>query len=125
MTSNPTEQFAAALNQFEDDRDLDAFVKIFADQAELHRPETGQEVDGDSGARQFWQEYRAMFGDIHSDFSRITDAGVGVLEWTSTGTLSNGSPIEYAGVSILDFAEDGSVTRFTTYFDTQAFSHHD
>lgn len=121
MASNRTEEFADALHALEDGGDLDAFVAVFADDVELHRPETQQTLDGTSGARAFWEQYLATFGTVRSDFSRVVDGPVGVLEWTSTGTLAGGAPIEYAGVSLLDFNDAGLVTRFATYFDTQAF----
>ena len=121
MATNRTEQFADALHALEDGGDLDAFVAVFADDVELYRPETQQKLAGTSGARAFWEQYLATFERIRSDFSRVVDGEVGVLEWTSTGRLAGGTDITYAGVSLLDFDEAGLVTRFATYFDTQAF----
>jgi ketosteroid isomerase-like protein len=121
MATNRTEEFADALHELESGGDLDAFVAVFADDVELYRPETSQHLDGIGGARSFWEQYLATFDHISSDFSRVVDGGVGVLEWTSTGELAGGTPISYAGVSLLDFDEAGKVTRFATYFDTQAF----
>jgi ketosteroid isomerase-like protein len=37
----------------------------------------------------------------------------------STGTLSTGRPIEYRGVTVLEF-DDGAVTRLRTYYDDSA-----
>jgi hypothetical protein len=121
MATNRTEQFADALHELESGGDLDAFVAVFADDVELYRPETQQRLRGTAGARSFWQQYLATFDEIGSDFSRVVDGEVGVLEWTSTGRLAGGAPITYAGVSLLDFDDAGKVTRFATYFDTQAF----
>ena len=121
MPSNRTEAFATALHDLESGGDVDAFVSVFADDVELHRPETQQQLDGIEGARAFWKQYLGMFGEISSDFSRVVDGPVGVLEWTSTGTLASGAPITYTGVSLLDFDDAGKVSRFATYFDTQAF----
>ena len=121
MTTNRTEDFAAALHDLDSGGDLDTFVAVFADDVELHRPETGQQLDGTDGARAYWKQYLATFDEISSDFSRVVDGEVGVLEWTSTGRLAGGSPITYTGVSLLDFDGDGRVSRFATYFDTQAF----
>lgn len=121
MATNRTEQFADALHALEDGGDLDTFVAVFADDVELYRPETQQRLAGSSGARAFWQQYLATFDQVRSDFRRVVDGEVGVLEWTSTGRLADGADITYAGVSLLDFDESGRVTRFATYFDTQAF----
>ena len=84
-------------------------------------PRPSSSWTGTSGARAFWEQYLATFDRIRSDFSRVVDGEVGVLEWTSTGRLAGGADITYAGVSLLDFDEAGRVTRFATYFDTQAF----
>lgn len=121
MTANRTEEFAAALHTLEEGGDVDAFVAVFADDVELLRPETRQRLDGTSGAHAFWTQYLATFDQISSDFSRVVDGAVGVLEWTATGRLKGGAEITYAGVSLLDFDDAGLVTRFATYFDTQAF----
>ena len=122
MTANRTEEFAAALHTLEDGGDVDAFVAVFADDVELLRPETQQQLDGIAGARDFWTQYLATFDHVSSDFSRVVDGEVGVLEWTATGRLSGGQDISYTGVSLLDFDDAGKVSRFATYFDTQAFT---
>ena len=41
-----------------------------------------------------------------------------MLEWESKGTLESGRDISYAGVSLLTFDADGTVSRFATYYDT-------
>ena len=128
MTANPSQLFAEALQEFEKSRDVETFVSaVFADGAELARPETGQHTRGDVGARQFWRQYLDQFDDIHSEFARIVDAEtgdgrIGLLEWTSTGHATTGDDISYRGVTVLDFDAGGRVTRFTTYYDTAPFT---
>ena len=123
MTSDPTRTFARALQELERTEDVDRFVSsVFTDGVELSRPETGQHNRGSGGAREFWQQYLDQFDDVSTDFERIVEAEVGVLEWTSSGHLSTGTEISYRGVSVLDFDADGRVTRFTTYYDTAPFS---
>lgn len=122
--TTPAHTFADALQALEADGDVEAFVSsVFASDAVLLRPETGQELTGTDGAREYWQQYLAQFGQVRSEFSRITDAdGLGVLEWASSGTLPDGGDISYTGVSLLDLDGDGRVTRFATYFDTAKFA---
>jgi hypothetical protein len=115
------QRFADALQSFESSGTPDDLLAQFAEGAELSRPEADR---GDAGtdAAGFWEAYRAQFGDISTTFSSVEEAGdLGVLEWTSTGTLSTGRAIEYAGVSLLHFGEDDTVSRFATYYDTAAF----
>ena len=122
MTDSRALAFADALQRFETDRDLDAFTGVFADGATLLRPEQGGS-GGSDDVRGFWQTYADQFGEVSSQFHRVVEAGsLGELEWTSTGTLGSGTDVEYAGVSLLEFADDGRVRRFATYYDTEALA---
>lgn len=122
MTDDRARAFAAALQDLEKTGDVAGFVSgVFADDAELVRPETGQQERGTAGARQFWQQYVDQFQEIRSEFARVVDGEVAVLEWTSSGRLGSGADISYSGVSLLDFGGDGRVTRFATYYDTTPF----
>lgn len=83
--------FAAALQDLEKTGDVAGFVSgVFAEDAELVRPETGQQERGTAGARQFWQQYVDQFQEIRSEFARVVDGEVAVLECTSTGRLGSG-----------------------------------
>jgi len=115
--------FADALQQFEQDRDLETFARVFTDDAELLRPERHSGETGPDGVAAFWKAYLDQFGEIRSTFSRIVEGGdLGELEWSSRGTLGSGTPVEYEGVSLLVFADDGKVARFATYYDTAALA---
>lgn len=126
MTENQSHahRFADALQRFEQDGDVDRFVReAFTDDAELLRPELVHQSSGHQSAEDFWRQYRDQFQSIRSDFSRVSQNGdLGVLEWRSSGTRTTGDDIAYAGVSLLDFAHDGRVQRFATYYDTAAFT---
>ena len=120
MTS--AQQFADALHQLEDDRDLDRFLAQFAEDAHLVRPEGRGDEHGHDGARRFWQAYLDQFERISSTFSRVEQSGaLGELEWTGDGTLRTGRPVSYRGVSLLELDDAGLVRRFATYYDTAAF----
>lgn len=123
MTTDRARSFAQALQDLEQTQDVDRFVStVFSDDVELVRPETGQQERGTGGATQFWQQYVDQFQEIRSEFARVVDGEVAVLEWTSSGRLRSGSDITYRGVSVLDFDGDGRVVRFATYYDTMPFS---
>ncbi len=114
--------FAQALQTFEQDRDLDAFARLFAPDTQLLRPEQRTGEQGGDGVRTFWQQYLDQFAEIRSEFSRVAEAGpLGELEWTSRGSLGSsqgGTKVEYDGVSLLEFDDQGRVQRFATYYDT-------
>lgn len=117
----PLRRFAAALQEFESRGDSSALVEMFADGAQLSRPEVSRAGSSTDDPAAYWEAYAAQFDEIRTEFhqTRETD-DFGWLEWTSSGSLSTGRDIEYAGVSLLEL-DDGLVTRFATYYDTAAF----
>ena len=115
------QRFADALQEFESSGDSADLLAQYADNAELTRPEADRS-DSESDPSAFWDAYRTQFDTITTSFSAVDEAGDrGILEWTSTGSLSTGRDIEYHGVSLLTFDDDDKVSRFATYYDTAAF----
>jgi ketosteroid isomerase-like protein len=118
-TRTVAERFMAALQGFEADGRVERLADLFADDAELSNLAHAER--GRDGARRFWQQYRAAFGEILSAFRAvIVGEGGAALEWESDGTLSSGAPIRYRGVSLLEVDGD-RVRRFRTYYDSAAF----
>lgn len=120
MTDRARSQaFADALLQLEQDSP-DALLDMFADDAELLRPESDH-VPQASSAKEFWDQYSSQFTEISTEFTRVVEEGdEGIREWRSRGTLATGRPVDYAGVTLLTF--DGArVARLSTYYDTAAF----
>lgn len=116
------QQFADALQRLEQDRDLEPILTMFAENVRLVRPEKGGEEQGPQGAHRYWQAYLDQFDEISSTFGRLVDADYcSELEWVSKGRLPTGRPITYAGVSLLEYDEDGRIKRFASYYDTAAF----
>lgn len=119
-STDRSDRFAQALQELEGGSP-DALLDQFADGVTLHRPERGSGVGAAADAATFWQQYRAEFEEISTEFTRIAEEGdEAVLEWRSRGRLAAGRDIDYAGVSLLTFDGD-KVTRFATYYDTAAF----
>ena len=127
MSADRAQAFAQALQQFEKDHDLEAFARVFADDAQVLRPEQRGGEQGQDGVRTFWQQYLDQFETVRSEFSRVVEAGpLGELEWTSRGSLGSAQEaktVEYQGVSLLEFDDQGLVKRFATYYDTAALAH--
>ena len=111
--------FAKALQQTEESRDPEPLLRLFAEDAELRNLAISE--SGQDGARRFWDTYLAQFESIRSEFSHMIEAdGQAALVWTSEGTLKDGQPIRYRGVSILEVDGD-KVRRFETVYDSAAF----
>jgi hypothetical protein len=123
-----TKRFVAALSELHDNRDVEPLVELFDDDATLDKAGVPHGQHGRDGARTFWTQYRDVFDDLESSFTHtVTDDAVSYLEWTSRGTLRDGTDFEYAGVSVLEGAGGGdgddpaTISAFRTYYDTAAF----
>jgi ketosteroid isomerase-like protein len=112
-----TQRFIAALGRLEQDRDVEPLVALHADGSDVGNVNAPERFHGPDGARRFWTEYRATFGEMRSEFRNIiaTDDRA-ALEWTTTGTTADDKPVEYEGVSILEINGD-TIARFRAYFD--------
>lgn len=121
MPEDVAKTFMSSLQEAERTRDVEPLVRLFADDAEvetamLHRSHRGRE-----GARAFWKEYLGAFGSVRSEFTDTRRAdGFASLEWKSDGTLPDGRPVSYRGVSLID-TDGEKVRRFRTYYDTAVF----
>lgn len=110
-------RFKQALQETEKTRDAAHVASLFADGATLTN------LGGEHGAdpRAFWQTYVEQFSDIRSEFTgEIISENGAALEWQSHGTTAEGKPVEYRGVSLIEFDQE-AVTGFRTYYDSAVF----
>lgn len=116
-----TKKFTSALDLLHKDGDVDQLVGLFSDDADLYKAGIPHGQHGRDGARTFWEQYRNVFDEVDATFRHtVTDDGVAYLEWTSQGTMANGTPFTYDGVSVLE-GNDDEISAFRTYYDTAAF----
>ena len=116
-----TERFVTALGDLHQKREVEPLVDLFADDATLDKAGIPHGRSGKDGARTFWQEYRDVFDRIDATFTHtVTDDDLAYLEWTSEGTLRDGTDFRYDGVSVLE-SKDEEIGAFRTYYDTAAF----
>lgn len=119
-----TDHFITALHELHADRNATALVALFSDTATLAKLGDQHQAQGPEGARRFWQEYRAVFDDIEATFTHtIAEDDSVALEWTSDGSLADGSAFSYRGISVLE-GNGESITGFRTYYDSAAFVGH-
>lgn len=114
MAENTAKQFIDALHKLESDRDLETICGLFSEDCDIGNVVTdGKEI----GVKEFWTSYRESFGEVESVFrNEIFTDDVTALEWTTSGTNSDGHEFEYDGVSILE-TEGDQITRFHAYFN--------
>ncbi len=118
MSKQLVERFIDALGRLEAARDLETITSLFAEGSETGNVVSPEKFAGREGAREFWgAKYRDTFGEVRSTFRGVfATEDRAALEWTTEGTASDGTPVRYDGVSILEM--DGEkITRFCAYFD--------
>ena len=112
--------FATALQTFEKDGDAGTFADLFAADAVTQRFDARGERRGE--VEQFWQEYRAQFQTVSTTFYDVVEGGDrAALEWTSEGSLADGRPLQYRGVTVVDFDGD-TIAKLSTYYDSAQFA---
>jgi len=114
------ETFKQALWKLELERDIEPLVALYAPDSTTGNAVTGKEFPGPEGAREFWHDYRGLFGEMRSEFRNTIGADRRVaLEWVTRGTLgADGRDFAYEGVSIIE--HDGEhVTRFRAFFNSR------
>jgi ketosteroid isomerase-like protein len=118
-------RFIAALHALEDgdERAAEGIAALFADDARLTNAALqlhGHEQRGAAGIREFWVNYRRALGRARSEFHHVmSDGSAAGLFWTTSGTYPDGAPLQYDGVSLLEFDDRGRIVRFQGYYDTR------
>ena len=104
------------------DHDLDAIMGYFADDCVFYLPR-GVAPRGDrfAGKEQVRAGLATRFSgipDVHYGDDRhwVCDDGVGVSEWTLTGTAISGERIEVRGLDLLEFDDAGKITRKDSFW---------
>jgi ketosteroid isomerase-like protein len=126
---NPlVKEFISRLQEMEKTHLVKPLIELFADPAELAnltRHNTHSKTpELQSSALRFWSHYLNAFDYVSSHFLRITEGEKNaILEWHSTARLPTGVPVDYQGVSLLEF-EDDRITSFRTYYDSAALLPH-
>lgn len=113
--------FADALQRFENDGDVSSFARMFATDAITQRFDARGERHGE--VEQFWREYYAQFDTVATTFSAVVEGkDAFALEWSSEATLTNGRPITYRGVTVVDYDGGEKISTLRTYYDSAQFS---
>lgn len=117
MAKAHPKRFIRALEALELEGDIEPIAQLHAPDADISNPLVQHQHKGVDGARDFWRTYRESFEQIKSEFHHIVaEDDVAILEWTSTGSMADGRPVAYRGVSVIEFGPDG-IKTFRTYFD--------
>lgn len=118
-------EFIDALHILEEgsDQDAHALAEMYTQDATLTNSALdlkGTQMKGRDAILEFWVEYKAQLGQARSHFHHITtsDTAAGLF-WTTDGQSPSGEKINYHGVSLLQFNEQGEIEFFRGYYDTR------
>jgi len=118
VTREVLEGFLAAFNN----HDLDAIMGYFADDCVFYMPRgakpRGDRFTGKAEVRAGLAKRFEGIPDVHYGDDRhwVCSDGFGVSEWTLTGTSTAGHSIELRGVDLLEFDDDGRITRKDSFW---------
>ncbi len=123
MSQQLAQEFIDALHALEEGGEIESLLAQFAEDAELTNVNLQEPMRGAEGVRKFWEDYRSLFSEVYSEFSRVVVQGNdAALEWSSKGKLAaNDASFQYDGVSMLTYRE-GKVASFRGYFDQLALT---
>lgn len=119
------EQFTAALHALDANQEgaLEQIVAMFSPEARLTNASlklANEERTGIEGIRSFWSNYRNTFREAQTEFAQVTsNEQAAGLFWTTRGSDAEGQPLEYDGVSLLVFDNEGKIVQFRGYYDTR------
>lgn len=110
-------RFSEALTLMERDGTLEPLLALYGDDAVVGNVLEAIPLRGKEGARSFWTMYRNTFQKVHSSLrTMIVGEDRAALEWTCRATGRKGQPVDYDGVTILEF-RNGQISRSWAYFD--------
>lgn len=118
MTRDVLKGFLEAFN----DHDLDAIMGYFADECVFYLPRgaapRGDRFAGKEEVRAGLATRFAGIPDVHYGDDRhwVCGEGVGVSEWTLTGTSISGERIEVRGLDLLEFDDAGRISRKDSFW---------
>jgi ketosteroid isomerase-like protein len=122
------QQFAETLHAVDrrEEGAIERMVELFSPEARLTNASlklAGEERSGRDGVRSFWENYQQSFQEAETEFFQLTSGERAAgLFWTTRGRDATGEAIEYDGVSLLVFGDDGKITLFRGYYDTRELS---
>jgi len=116
--SSLTAGSVAALDRLEAHGDSEDLVSLYRPEAEVGSVAAVEVLRGPDGARRFWSQYRATFGEMRTEYrSVVADSLTAALEWTTVAVV-NDVTVRYDGVTVLGSDSD-LVARSFAYFDTR------
>ena len=116
---------AASLCKAWNDHDPDGFAEHFAEDGiwllARGTPPDGYTVRGKSAIRDMYRHYCETIPDIHAEVRRHWTNGDNraCSEWHITGNMANGDKLDWLGLDLWEFDENGKVIRCDVYYKSE------
>lgn len=124
MRAVPDPEHVAAIHNYFDairGRDEDRWLALFCPDAVCHDPVGSVPAEGREGLRQIWKVVTAPFKALSIVESDVFYAGSGAaIRWSARGTGMNDATVDFAGITIFEFAPDGRIQTAMSYWDPAA-----
>lgn len=115
------EQTVAAYHRHLSRLEADAWKALFTDDAEAHEPVGTQPAVGKADLEQVWSVLVGPFKTLSVEAQEIFHAGSGAaVKWHATGESEDGGKVEFSGIRVFEFAEDGRIQTIMSYWDPAA-----
>lgn len=96
----------------------DAWLSTFAEDAVSHDPVGAPPHEGHEGLSHFFQGIDAQFEQALITEQEIFVAENGVaVKWTGEGTCKNRVEVNFEGIDVFEFNNDGTIQNFWAYWD--------
>lgn len=103
--------------------DVEAWVACFASDCVSHDPVGAPPHEGHAGVRAFFEGIGGGFDavELKPDATFTTPAGIAV-KWTGRGKAKTGKDVQFEGIDVFEFADDGTIRRLYAYWDAAAMA---
>jgi steroid delta-isomerase len=102
-------------------RDLEAWMALFAESAVLHDPIDSLPAEGRTEIREAWKALTAPFEALSFVLDlKIFGKGGAAVKWTGIATGIDGSRATFEGITLFEFDDDGAIDAVVGYWDPAA-----
>jgi ketosteroid isomerase-like protein len=101
--------------------DQDGWLELFADDAISHDPVGAPPATGRSELSEIWRVMTSPFKKLTVVPEHIFHAGSGAaVKWSARGQSEIGGSVEFGGISVFEFSDDGKILTVMSYWDPAA-----
>lgn len=121
MTADTVEMAVADYFKALRDMDVEAWLRIFDENAVSHDPVGSPPLVGHAGLRKFLTGILGLFDNVGLQEQQVFVAGhEAAVKWTGYGRGKNGRDVRFEGIDIITVNDAGRITNVRAYWDAAA-----